>query len=122
MDKAKGKAKEAFGAITGDEALKAEGRAEQRKAEAEYEALGRGRRPGEPRPRPGGPRGSATGRGSTTSGLWAPSRARPGGRPYGQADRPLGRGRYRVANDDGARRGILLVEKPGDPFSWAERR
>jgi uncharacterized protein YjbJ (UPF0337 family) len=38
MDKAKGKAKEAFGAITGDEELRAEGRAEQRKAEAETEA------------------------------------------------------------------------------------
>ena len=38
MDKAKGKAKEAFGALTGDEALKAEGRAEQRKADAEAEA------------------------------------------------------------------------------------
>ena len=41
MDKAKGKAKEAFGAITGDEELKAEGRAEQRKAEAEAEAAQR---------------------------------------------------------------------------------
>jgi uncharacterized protein YjbJ (UPF0337 family) len=38
MDKAMGKAKEAYGAITGDEAKKAEGRAEQRKAEAEAEA------------------------------------------------------------------------------------
>jgi uncharacterized protein YjbJ (UPF0337 family) len=38
MDKAKGKAKEAYGAITGDEELKAEGRSEQRKAEAETEA------------------------------------------------------------------------------------
>ena len=38
MDKAKGRAKEAYGALTGDEALKAEGRAEQRKAEAEAEA------------------------------------------------------------------------------------
>ena len=38
MDKARGKAKEAFGAITGDEELKAEGRAEQRKADAEAEA------------------------------------------------------------------------------------
>ncbi len=38
MDKAMGKAKEAFGAITGDEAKKVEGRAEQRKAEAEAEA------------------------------------------------------------------------------------
>ena len=38
MDKAKGKAKEAYGALTGDEAKKAEGRAEQRKAEAEAEA------------------------------------------------------------------------------------
>jgi uncharacterized protein YjbJ (UPF0337 family) len=35
MDKAKGKAKEAYGAATGDEDKKAEGRAEQRKAEAE---------------------------------------------------------------------------------------
>ena len=38
MDKAMGKAKEAYGALTGDEALKAEGRAAQRKAEAEAEA------------------------------------------------------------------------------------
>jgi uncharacterized protein YjbJ (UPF0337 family) len=38
MEKAKGKAKEAFVALTGDEALKAEGRAEQRKADAEAEA------------------------------------------------------------------------------------
>ena len=38
MDKAIGKAKEAYGALTGDEAKKAEGRAEQRKAEAEAEA------------------------------------------------------------------------------------
>ena len=38
MDKAIGKAKEAFGAITGDEELKAEGRAEQRKADAQEEA------------------------------------------------------------------------------------
>ena len=38
MDKAKGNAKEAFGALVGDEAKKAEGRAEQRKAEAEAEA------------------------------------------------------------------------------------
>ena len=35
MDKAMGKAKEAYGVLTGDEAKKAEGRAEQRKAEAE---------------------------------------------------------------------------------------
>jgi len=38
MDKAMGKAKEAYGALTGDEAKKAEGRAEQRKADAEAEA------------------------------------------------------------------------------------
>lgn len=37
-DKAVGKAKEAYGAMTGDEAKKAEGRAEQRKAEAVAEA------------------------------------------------------------------------------------
>jgi uncharacterized protein YjbJ (UPF0337 family) len=38
MDKAVGKAKEAYGALTGDEAIKAEGSAEQKKAEAEAEA------------------------------------------------------------------------------------
>jgi uncharacterized protein YjbJ (UPF0337 family) len=38
MDKAMGKAKEAYGALTGDEAKKAEGRAEQRRAAAEAEA------------------------------------------------------------------------------------
>jgi uncharacterized protein YjbJ (UPF0337 family) len=38
MDKAMGKTKEAYGAMIGDEAKKAEGRAEQRKAEAEAEA------------------------------------------------------------------------------------
>ena len=38
MDKAKGKAKEAAGAITGDEDKKAEGQAEQRKAEAQEQA------------------------------------------------------------------------------------
>ncbi len=37
-DKAKGKLKEAYGAITGDEANKAEGQALQRKAAAEKEA------------------------------------------------------------------------------------
>ena len=37
-DKAKGKAKEAFGALTGDESKKDEGRAQQRKAAAEEEA------------------------------------------------------------------------------------
>ena len=38
MDKAEGKAKEAFGAIVGNEDMKAEGRALQRKAQAEKEA------------------------------------------------------------------------------------
>ena len=38
MDKASGKAKEAYGALTGDEAKKAEGRAEQTKADAAEEA------------------------------------------------------------------------------------
>ena len=38
-DKVKRKAKEAFGALTGDEAKKEEGRAQQRKAAAEEEAL-----------------------------------------------------------------------------------
>ena len=37
-DKAKGKAKEAYGALTDDEARKEEGRAQQRKAAAEGEA------------------------------------------------------------------------------------
>jgi uncharacterized protein YjbJ (UPF0337 family) len=38
MDKAKGKMKEAAGAFTGDEDKKAEGRAQQRKADAEEKA------------------------------------------------------------------------------------
>jgi uncharacterized protein YjbJ (UPF0337 family) len=38
MDEAKGKAKEAWGAATGDEDKKAEGRAQQRKSAAEKEA------------------------------------------------------------------------------------
>ena len=38
MEKAEGKMKEAWGALTGDEAKKAEGRAQQRKAQAEAEA------------------------------------------------------------------------------------
>jgi len=38
MDKASGKAKEAAGAVTGDETKKAEGRAEQSKADAAEEA------------------------------------------------------------------------------------
>ena len=37
-EKAEGKMKEAWGALTGDEAKKAEGRAQQRKAEAQAEA------------------------------------------------------------------------------------
>jgi uncharacterized protein YjbJ (UPF0337 family) len=37
-EKAKGKMKEAAGAVTGDEAKKAEGRAEQKKADAAEEA------------------------------------------------------------------------------------
>jgi len=37
-DKAKGKAKEAYGAIIGDEEKKAEGRAQQRKGEAKEQA------------------------------------------------------------------------------------
>ena len=37
-EKAKGKMKEAYGALVGDEAKKAEGRALQRKAQAEAEA------------------------------------------------------------------------------------
>ena len=41
MDKAVGKAKEAYGAMIGDEAKKAEGRAQQRKAQSEAEAAQR---------------------------------------------------------------------------------
>jgi hypothetical protein len=77
MDKAVGKAKEAYGALVGDEAKKAEGRAEQRKAGAEAEARqrqGRGRRPGERRPRPGKRSRSAIGKGSRTRAPWAASR------------------------------------------------
>lgn len=42
-DKAKGKAKEAFGALTGDESMKEEGRAHQRKADAEKDTARRQR-------------------------------------------------------------------------------
>jgi uncharacterized protein YjbJ (UPF0337 family) len=42
-DKVEGKAKEAYGAITGDEEKKAEGRAQQRKAEAEEQATQKAR-------------------------------------------------------------------------------
>jgi len=37
-DRTKGKAKEAWGALTGDEAMKEEGQAQQRKADAKEEA------------------------------------------------------------------------------------
>jgi uncharacterized protein YjbJ (UPF0337 family) len=50
-EKAAGKAKEAWGALTGDEAKKEEGRAQQRKAEATRQ-----------RRMPGRQRGSVTGR------------------------------------------------------------
>ena len=43
MEKAEGKMKEAWGALTGDEAKKEEGRALQRKAQAEAEAEQRDR-------------------------------------------------------------------------------
>jgi hypothetical protein len=66
-DKAKGRMKEAYGAITGDEDKKAEGRAQQRK-------LRRKRRPSEPRRRPGKRRGSATGSGASRRvGYWVTS-------------------------------------------------
>jgi uncharacterized protein YjbJ (UPF0337 family) len=42
-DKVKGKAKEAYGAMTGDEEKKAEGRAQQRKGEAEEQATQKAR-------------------------------------------------------------------------------
>ena len=42
-DKTKGKAKEAWGALTGDEAMKEEGQAQQRKADAEEETARRQR-------------------------------------------------------------------------------
>lgn len=42
-EKAAGKAKEAWGALTGDEAKKEEGRAQQRKAEAEKDAAQKAR-------------------------------------------------------------------------------
>jgi uncharacterized protein YjbJ (UPF0337 family) len=42
-DRTKGKAKEAWGALTGDEAMKEEGQAQQRKADAEEETAQRQR-------------------------------------------------------------------------------
>jgi hypothetical protein len=67
MDKAEGKAKEAFGALIGDEAKKAEGRAQQRKAEAEKEAEQREKT----RPRPRRPSGNETSKSSRTRACWA---------------------------------------------------
>jgi uncharacterized protein YjbJ (UPF0337 family) len=43
VDKAKGRMKEAAGAVTGDEEKKAEGRAQQRKGQADEEAAQRAR-------------------------------------------------------------------------------
>jgi uncharacterized protein YjbJ (UPF0337 family) len=95
MDKAKGKGKEAYGALTGDEALKAEGRAEQRKADAEAEARQREKtRRAEEEARQAekerdrqrlkdkGPLQGTPGRHY--------GRHRGSGRTYGQTDRPLG--------------------------------
>ena len=71
MDKMEGKAKEAYGAIIGDEAKKAEGRALQRKAEMEEEAEQREREPGKPRPRPTRPSANETSKSSRTRACWA---------------------------------------------------
>ena len=60
-DKTKGKAKEAWGALTGDEAKKEEGRAQQRKANAEEEATQKAE-DHQAKKTPGRRRGSGTGR------------------------------------------------------------
>src|SRR5215218_8385369 len=73
-EKAKGKMKEAAGAITGEEAKKAEGRAEQSKAEAAEEAKQRENRARQ-RPRLRRKRGSSTGSGARTRvASWATCR------------------------------------------------
>lgn len=75
MDKAMGKAKEAYGALTGDEAKKAEGRAEQRRAAAEAEAEQR-KKTRQAEPKPSRRRKSETGKGSRTRVPWAASPTR----------------------------------------------
>ena len=64
-DRMKGKAKEAWGALSGDEAKKEEGRAQQRKADAEEEAAQKERTAG-PKKRLGRRSESGTGRRSRT--------------------------------------------------------
>ena len=71
MDKMEGKAKEAYGAIVGDEAKKAEERAQQRKAEAEKEAEQREKTRQAPRPRLTRPSADETSKSSRTRGSWA---------------------------------------------------
>lgn len=78
MDEAKGKAKEAWGAATGDEDKKAEGRAQQRKSAAEKRRPRRKRGPVRQRPKPKGLKKSETSSGGGTVGearaCWAISR------------------------------------------------
>ena len=66
----KGKMKEAAGAITGDEDLKAEGRACREKPKRRRKPS-RGRRLGRPRPRPSRPRRSEKSKSSRTRACWA---------------------------------------------------
>ena len=66
MDKAKGKAKEAYGAMTGDEAKKAEGAGRSRARQRLQRRPSRGRRRGRLKPKPSRCRGSATGNDART--------------------------------------------------------
>jgi hypothetical protein len=70
-DKAKGRMKEAAGAVTGDEHKKAEGQAQQRKGAAGEEAAQKAKQ-GRPRRMPEKPRGSETSSvARTREGSWA---------------------------------------------------
>ena len=71
MDKVEGKAKEAYGAIIGDEAKKAEGRAQQRKAEAEKEAEQREKTRQAEAEAESMPRANETSKNSRTRACWA---------------------------------------------------
>ncbi len=70
-EKAKGKAKEAYGAVAGDEGKKAEGQAQQRKENAREERE-QHKRTKPSRTRPTAPRSRATSRGARTRAVsWA---------------------------------------------------
>jgi uncharacterized protein YjbJ (UPF0337 family) len=74
MDKAKGKMKEAAGALTNDEDKRTEGQAQQRKGAAEEEMTKKEKAPSKQRRKPDKQNRIWTGRGERTRGCWVTSR------------------------------------------------